>query len=128
MIAVYYDATGLITKTVTGTKETIALNIGEGETLLMVPASTDIEGSYVKNGAITPKTEMNVTYPATVAINTKAVITGIPVTTQVTWPDGEQTDEAGGSVSFEAPVTGAYTFSLLHPHHFEKEVTIDVTP
>jgi len=53
------------------------------------------------------------------------VITGIPVDTRVTWPDGEVTTETDGEVSFTSNVEQVFTFIFHHCHYLEEELEVE---
>lgn len=52
----------------------------------------------------------------------------IPEGTEVTWPDNVVTIETDGEVEVEVDVPAEVTFIFRHPRHFDKRVTINVSP
>jgi len=53
-------------------------------------------------------------------------IGNVPAGTYVGWPDGEETTENDGEVSFDVNVGGEYPFILRHPRYKTKSIRIDV--
>jgi hypothetical protein len=67
---------------------------------------------YMEEGKVREKT----TFPQLTIDNGR--VTGIPLNTLVVWPDGEQTLETDGELTFEANTGGDYLFTFYSPQHF----------
>ena len=127
MIYLVYDAAGFIKKLLMISEEHLTANLDEGDQYLEVPSDIDIEAYYVQDGEIAQKTEFpTITLPSNPQINTTLTIGNVPAGTYVGWPDGEQTTEDEGQISFDVSVGGEYPFVLRHPRYLTKRIRIDV--
>jgi len=127
MMYVIHSSDGYIKKLLIVHPDHLEGNLEEGDQYLEVDAQVNIEDWYVTGGVITVKTEFpTLTLPTNPQINTTLTIGNVPAGTYVGWPDGEETTENDGEVSFDVSVGGQYSFVLRHPRYKTQRVRIDV--
>lgn len=127
MMYVIHSSDGYIKKLLIVHPDHLEGNLEEGDQYLEVDAQVNIEDWYVTGGVITAKTEFpTLTLPTNPQINTTLTIGNVPPGTYVGWPDGEETTENDGEVSFDVSVGGQYPFVLRHPRYKTQRVRIDV--
>jgi len=127
MMYVIYNSDGYIKKLLIIHPDHLEYNLEEGDQYLEVDSQVDIEDWYVADGEIAAKTDFPaLALPTNPQINTTLTIGNVPAGTYVGWPDGEETTENDGEVSFDVSVGGEYPFILRHPRYKTKSICIDV--
>jgi hypothetical protein len=98
-----------------------------GQAIVATEANQLTEYIDVTTQTVIPRPLFNLTHPDTVPANGYSVlaITGVPVNTLVTWPDGAVTTEVDGVVELVTDTPGVLTFRFdLFPYQ-TKEVSIE---
>lgn len=125
---VYQTASGKFLYEIMGTEAHISAQQLDAGQAILVLNDEDIRTTYVLNGTVTERQP----FPFTVDKTTltadgvdEVVVSGVPVDTSVTWPDGQTDTVTDGEVRFSVDLAGTYTLSFSAIPYLDQEVTLE---
>tara|TARA_B110000908_G_C10163468_1_gene407220 strand:+ start:83 stop:469 length:387 start_codon:yes stop_codon:yes gene_type:complete len=62
--------------------------------------------------------------PFTLTVN-GAVVSNVPVNSQVLWPDGEITIETDGTIEIESNITGTFSLAISHVEYLKTTIEVE---
>lgn len=125
---VYYDSSGRIRSRITFSR---GQSVGvPGSDLQVVTCEDDVSprSHYVKFGKVRPRDRFALSVAAKKILSdgiSEAVITNIPASTTVIWPDGQADEVMDGEVRFSVDFPGTYTLTFDAVEYLREEVTIE---
>lgn len=125
--AVVYKGNKIINILKVPNLETVKANVSAGEEYLITDAAAEIDNHCIVNNQLKEKSFMDLSWEF-VAVGQALAIQGIPIDSEVVWPDGYISIETDGQVSTDAPYSGELKFSISHPCYYSEEVIVNVTP
>lgn len=131
--AIYDSATGKIDRIYQGTEAEAQLQPLQGESVIEVAQGVTDVNSFVvtSTGTVESKQAFPISASATEITADgvdELVITGIPVGTTVTWPDGQQDEVTDGEVRFSVDLVGTYTLRLEALQYLTEDITVEAIP
>jgi hypothetical protein len=125
-----YAADGVIVRTGSCAESDVALQAMAGETAVVADVAVDDAAVYfdVSANSLADKAPCPFTLssPQVVADGIDELeLSDLPDPCWVVWPDGVETEVAGGSIQYSVDYAGIYTFKLSSPISLETEVSVE---